>query len=145
MIKYLMRILIICAFILFGLSNSSKSFDTDSKCNVTSVRTQDSCFYDFPNYQFSAIVQPEFERQDIWSFKEPNIFDSFAGDAIVLSVSNIRCQEFPLILKFISNFQDVLYSNGRKLYTLLKERVQYLSIQKMTFRYFIYALRRILI
>ena len=131
-----MRILIICAFILFGLSNSSKSFDTDSKCNVTSVRTQDSCFYDFPNYQFSAIVQPEFERQDIWSFK---------GDAIVLSVSNIRCQEFPLILKFISNFQDVLYSNGRKLYTLLKERVQYLSIQKMTFRYFIYALRRILI
>ena len=96
-----MRILIICAFILFGLSNSSKSFDTDSKCNVTSVRTQDSCFYDFPNYQFSAIVQPEFERQDIWSFKEPNIFDSFAGDAIVLSVSNIRCQEFPLILKFI--------------------------------------------
>ena len=131
-----MRILIICAFILFGLSNSSKSFDTDSKCNVTSVRTQDSCFYDFPNYQFSAIVQPEFERQDIWSFK---------GDAIVLSVSNIRCQEFPLILKFISNFQDVLYSNGRKVYTLLKERVQYLSIQKMTFRYFIYALRRILI
>ena len=108
-----MRILIICAFILFGLSNSSKSFDTDSKCNVTSVRTQDSCFYDFPNYQFSAIIQPKFERQDIWSFKEPNIFDSFAGDAIVLSVSNIRCQEFPLILKFIFKWTKIIYSFKR--------------------------------
>lgn len=145
MIKYLMRILIICAFILFGLSDSSKSLGTDSKCHVTSVRTQDYYFHYFPNYQFSVIVQPKFESQDIWSFKESNIFDSFAGDAIILSISNIRCQEFPLILKFISNFQDVLHSNGRKLYTLLKERVQYLSTQKMTFRYFVYALRRILI